>query len=129
MIRRHGSGTAWEASAAYARVVEAGDWVMVSGTTGYNHTTGVIPEAVEKQCALALRHIAGALEGVGLGLSDVVRVTYILPERDDFPACWPALRAAFGEAPPAATMIQAGLIDPRLKIEIEVTAWRGGADA
>lgn len=128
MIRRHGSGTAWEASAAYARVVEAGEWVMVSGTTGYRHDNGVVPEPVEQQCALALRHIGRALDGVGLGFGDVVRVTYILPDRDDFPACWPALRKAFGDCPPAATMLQAGLIDPRLKIEIEVTAWRGAGD-
>lgn len=94
----------------------------VSGTTGTDHATGTIPESVTDQCALALKIIGAALETAGAGFADVVRVHYILPDRADFEPCWPVLSATFGANPPAATMIEAGLIDPRHRIEIEVTA-------
>ena len=81
-----------------------------------------VPEGVVEQCRLALEIIDTALNQAGASFADVVRVQYILPDRDDFEPCWPLLAAAFGENPPAATMIQAGLIDPEMKIEIEVTA-------
>lgn len=121
-IRRIATGSTWEPKIGYARAVVAGGWVHVSGTTGTDHATGTIPESVTDQCALALEIIRGALERAGAGFADVVRVHYILPDRTDFEPCWPLLSAAFGANPPAATMIEAGLIDPRHKIEIEVTA-------
>lgn len=121
-IRRIATGSTWEPKIGYARAVVAGGWVHVSGTTGTDHATGAIPESVTDQCALALEIIRAALEKAGAGFADVVRVHYILPDRADFPPCWPLLSAAFGANPPAATMIEAGLIDPRHKIEIEVTA-------
>ena len=121
-IRRIATGSTWEPKIGYARAVVAGGWVHVSGTTGTDHATGTIPESVTDQCALALEIIRGALEKAGAGFADVVRVHYILQDRADFPPCWPLLSAAFGANPPAATMIEAGLIDPRHKIEIEVTA-------
>lgn len=121
-IRRITTGSTWEPKIGYARAVVAGGWVHVSGTTGTDHATGTIPESVTDQCALALEIIRGALEKAGASLADVVRVHYILPDRADFEPCWPLLSAAFGANPPAATMIEAGLIDPRHKIEIEVTA-------
>jgi enamine deaminase RidA (YjgF/YER057c/UK114 family) len=108
----------------YARAVVAGGWIHVSGTTGTDHATGTVPDAVTDQCALALRIVGGALAQARAGFADVVRVRYILPDRRDFEPCWPLLRDAFGADPPAATMIEAGLIDPRHRIEIEVTAWR-----
>jgi enamine deaminase RidA (YjgF/YER057c/UK114 family) len=55
-------------------------------------------------------------------LADIVRVRYILPETADFEPCWPVLRRYLGDVRPAATMIRAGLLDSRMKIEIEVTA-------
>lgn len=127
MIRRISTGSVWEPQVGYARAVVAGGWIHVSGTTGTDHATGDIPESVTDQCALALRIVGQALAQAGAGFADVVRVTYILPDRADFAPCWPLLRAAFGDNPPAATMIEAGLIDPRHRIEIEVTAWRPGA--
>lgn len=81
-----------------------------------------LPESVAEQCRLALEHIRAALATAGATFSDVVRVRYILPDRGEFEACWPLLREAFSDNPPAATMIEAGLIDPAMKIEIEVTA-------
>lgn len=116
MIRRISSGGPFEDAVGYCRAVKAGGFVHVAGTVGKGAT-------VQEQCADALRVIERALLDAGVGLSDVVRVRYMLPDRREFEACWPMLRAAFGAAPPAATMIECGLIDPVYRIEIEVTAY------
>ncbi|PIE16668.1 MAG: hypothetical protein CSA68_01490 [Rhodobacterales bacterium] len=121
-VKRINSSSAFESKVGYCRAVVADGWVFVSGTVGNDHATGAIPESVTDQCQLALAHIRDALEKAGASFADVVRVHYILPNRDDFEPCWPYLRAAFSDNPPAATMIEAGLIDPAMKIEIEVTA-------
>jgi enamine deaminase RidA (YjgF/YER057c/UK114 family) len=120
------SGSTFEREVAYSRAVVQGDWIFVSGTTGYDYSTMTIEPGVEAQAAQALRNIEAALHEAGASMADVVRVHYILPEAKDFAACWPALRAAFGDIRPAATMIEAGLAGPEMKIEIEVTAYRGG---
>ena len=99
--------------------------MFVSGCTGGDPETGAMPADVETQCANALARIARALAEAGASFAEVVRVTYILPRPEDFAPCWPQLRAAFAAAPPAATMISAGLIDPAMRIEIEVTALLG----
>ena len=116
------SGSTFEAEIGYSRAVVDGDWVFVSGTTGFDYTDMTISDDVAAQADQTLRNIGAALAEAGASFVDVVRVRYILPDAADFPACWPALRAAFGDVRPAATMIQAGLADPRMKIEIEVTA-------
>ena len=122
------SGSTFEAEIGYSRAVVDGDWVFVSGTTGFDYADMTISDDVAVQAEQTLKNIAVALTEAGAAFADVVRVRYILPVAADFPACWPALRAVFGEIRPAATMIQAGLADPRMKIEIEVTArLRGGA--
>ena len=122
MTRRIFSGSPWEAEVGYARAVVAGGVVHVSGTTGFDYATMTIEEDPAAQAGQALRTIEAALREAGASLADVVRVHYILPDAADFPPCWPVLRAAFGENPPASTMFTAGLLDPRMKIEIEVTA-------
>lgn len=127
MITRITTGSTWEPQIGYARAVVAGGFVFVSGTTGTDHATGTIPDSVIDQCALALQIIGAALQQAGASFADVVRVHYILPDRAGFEPCWPLLRATFGPNPPAATMIEAGLIDPRHRIEIEVTAVLPGA--
>lgn len=116
------SGSRFEAEIGYSRAVVCDGWVFVSGTTGMDYTTMTLAEGAEAQARQALQNIAAALAEAGATLDDVVRVTYVLPERADFEACWPALRDAFGTARPAAMMIEAGLIDLAMKIEIEVTA-------
>ena len=121
-IRRITTASTYEPRIGYCRAVVADGWVFVSGTTGTDHATMTVPGSVEDQCALALRIIEGALSEAGASFADVVRVRYILPRREDFEPCWPLLSAAFGANPPAATMIEAGLIDPRHRIEIEVDA-------
>lgn len=116
------SGSPFEARIGYSRAVVDGDFVFVSGTTGFDYKTMTIAEDVVAQCAQTLKNIGAALEQAGAGFADVVRVTYILPNGADFEPCWPVLQKTFGAIRPASTAIVAGLIDPRMKIEIEVTA-------
>ena len=116
------SGSSFERDIGYSRAVVDGDWVFVSGTTGFDYSTMTISEDLAEQTDRCLRNIQAALTEAGATLADVVRVTYLLPRAEDFPQCWPVLRRYFGDVRPAATMIQAGLADPRMRIEIEVTA-------
>jgi enamine deaminase RidA (YjgF/YER057c/UK114 family) len=122
MRRLISSGSTFEREIGYSRAVVDGDWVFVSGTTGFDYATMTISDDVAEQAEQCLRNIERALADAGAALSDVVRVRYILPRVEDFEPCWPVLRRYFGETRPAATMISAGLSDPRMKIEIEVTA-------
>ncbi|WP_022679504.1 RidA family protein [Sandarakinorhabdus limnophila] len=121
-ITRIASGAPWEALVGYCRAVVAPPFVFVSGTVGRNPDTGELPVDVESQCANALTIIGRALATAGTDFAHVVRVTYYLADRADFEPCWPQLRAAFGAHPPASTVIFADLLDPVMKIEIEVTA-------
>ncbi|GGC17918.1 hypothetical protein GCM10011363_38160 [Marivita lacus] len=114
-ITRISSGGAFEAKIGYCRAVVAGGFVFVAGTVGQGDT-------VAEQCQSALDVIAGALAKAGASLADVVRVTYYLPDRNEFEACHDILARTFGDNPPAATMIECGLIDAKYRIEIEVTA-------
>ena len=116
------SGSIYEEQIGYSRAVVAGDWVFVSGTTGFDYASTTIADDVVAQAEQCLRNIATALAQAGCSLDDVVRVNYVLPDGRDFEACWPVLRQHFGKAKPAAMVITAGLLDPRMKIEIEVTA-------
>ncbi|MBA2963691.1 MULTISPECIES: RidA family protein [Ramlibacter] len=119
-----GSGSRFEDEIGYARAVVDGDWIFVSGTTGFDYATMTIADDPAAQCEQCLRNIAAALEQAGASLDDVVRVNYVVPDPADFRPCWPVLRRHFGRARPAAMVITAGLLDPRMKIEIEVTARR-----
>lgn len=121
------SGSKFEAEIGYSRAVVDGEWVFVSGTTGFDYATMHISDDVAEQADQCFRNIAAALARAGATLADVVRVTYILPNAADFPACWPVLQKHLGTVRPAATMFAAGLSDPRMKIEIEVTARTRGA--
>ena len=123
------SGSSFERDIAYSRAVVQGDWVFVSGTTGFDYSTMTISDDVAEQTEQCLRNIQAALQQAGADLRDVVRVTYILPNGDEFRQCWPVLRQFFGDVRPAATMISAGLADKRMKIEIEVTALKNSAGA
>ncbi len=116
MTKRISSGGEFEAKVGYCRAVVAGGWVHVAGTVGQG-------DDVVAQCKSALQIIEKALAEAGAGFVDVVRVTYMLPDRSEFASCWPILSETFGAHPPAATMIECGLIDPKYRIEIEVTAY------
>lgn len=120
--RRISSGSAFEEQIGYSRAIVDGDWIFVSGTTGYDYATMTIAAGVVEQAEQCCCNIAAALEQAGSSMADVVRVHYILPDAADFEPCWPVLRKWFGDVRPAATMLSCGLADPAMKIEIEVTA-------
>ena len=117
-IRRIHSGGIFEPKVGYCRAVVAGGFIHVSGTVAGPD----VPDDVVAQCRSALNIISKALAEAGASFADAVRVTYVLPDAGDFEACWPLLAATFGENPPAAMMMSAALIDPKYKIEIELTA-------
>ncbi len=119
------SGSPFETKMGYSRAVVVDGWVMVSGTTGFNYETMSISEDVSEQAEQAFRNIAKALAEAGASLADVVRVRYIFPRAEDFEPCLPVMGSYFGDVRPAATLIIAGLVDSRMKIEIEVTARLG----
>jgi enamine deaminase RidA (YjgF/YER057c/UK114 family) len=118
------SGSTFEEQIGYSRAVVDGDWVFVSGTTGFDYQAMSISDDLVEQTDQCLKNIEAALKQAGASLKDVVRVTYVLPNAADFQKCWPVLRRYLGEIRPAAMMICAGLADPRMRIEIEVTALR-----
>ncbi len=116
------SGSAFEAQMGYSRAVVDGEWVFVSGTTGFDYAAMTISDDVAEQCEQAFRNVGVALAEAGAGFADVVRVRYLLPHREDFESCWPVLARYFGEVRPAATMLVCGLADVRMRFELEVTA-------
>ncbi|MCW5250857.1 GNAT family N-acetyltransferase [Streptomyces sp. SHP 1-2] len=118
------SGSVFEERIGYSRALVDGERVYVSGTTGFDYATMTIHDDVVEQTEQCLRNITEALAGTGCTVLDVVRVRYMLPVREDFEACWPALRRVFGEVRPAGTMAVCGLADERMRIEIEVDARR-----
>jgi enamine deaminase RidA (YjgF/YER057c/UK114 family) len=116
------SGSRFEQEIGYSRAVVDGDWVFVSGTTGFDYATMTISDNLPEQTEQCLKNIQSALRQAGADFADIVRVNYVLPDAARFPDCWPILRKYFGTVRPAAMMIAAGLSDPRMQIEIEVTA-------
>ncbi|KAI1172436.1 endoribonuclease L-PSP [Nemania sp. FL0916] len=123
------SGSAFEEEIGYSRAVVTGDLVFVSGCTGYDYTTGALSLDIAEQAEQCLRNAAAALAEAGSSIDEVVRVTYIVPRREEFPRVWPVLRRWFKTARPAATMLSAGLMREEMLIEIEVTAVKGSAAA
>lgn len=129
MRRLISSGSTFEREIGYSRAVVDGDWVFVSGTTGFDYEKMTISDDVVKQAEQCLLNIEKALLEAGSRMSDVVRVSYILPAIEDFKPCWPVLRKYFGESRPAMTVMTGNLLDARIKIEIEVTARKGANSA
>jgi enamine deaminase RidA (YjgF/YER057c/UK114 family) len=119
------SGSTFEEEIGYSRAVVDGEWVFVSGTTGFDYATMTIAESLLEQTEQCFKNIAAALQQAGSNLRDVVRVTYVVANGSEFSQCWPVLRKYLGDVRPAAMMISAGLADPRMRIEIEVTARKG----
>jgi enamine deaminase RidA (YjgF/YER057c/UK114 family) len=127
MRRLISSGSPFEAAGGYSRAVVDREWVFVAGTTGFDYAAMTIADNPAEQTRQALRNIEAALAEAGASLVDVVRVKYYLPDAADWPHIVPILGEAFGAIRPAATALICGLVDPRMKIEIEVTARRSGA--
>ena len=118
------SGSSFESNIGYSRAVVLDDWIFMSGTTGFDYSDMSISNDIVKQTDQCFKNIISALEEAKATLTDVVKVTYIVPKASEFELCWPLLRQYLGHVKPAATMISADLADPRMKIEIEVTAKR-----
>jgi enamine deaminase RidA (YjgF/YER057c/UK114 family) len=118
------SGSSFEQEIGYSRAVVDGDWIFVSGTTGFDYSSMTISDDIVEQTEQCFRNIDAALAQADARLDDVVRVRYILTDAAQFRKCVPVLHKYFGDIRPAATMIAAGLADPRMLIEIEVTARR-----
>jgi enamine deaminase RidA (YjgF/YER057c/UK114 family) len=116
------SGSKFEADIGYSRAVVDGEWVFVSGTTGFNYSTMTIEDDVVAQCEQTLKNIEAALKQAKASFADVVRVHYLITQAEDFEKCWPVVGKVFGEIRPAIVVMVVGLTDPRMKIEIEVTA-------
>jgi enamine deaminase RidA (YjgF/YER057c/UK114 family) len=116
------SGSKFEEEIGYSRAVVDGDYVWVSGTTGYDYATMTIQPDVAAQCDQAFRNIAAALAEAGATLDDAVRVMFIVPDRADWEPCWPVVKKYLGRARPTSTLIHAGLQTDAMKVEIEVTA-------
>ena len=129
MRRLISSGSRFEAEAGYSRAVVDGEWVFVAGTTGFDYAAMTIVDDAAEQARQALRNIEAALAEAGASLADVVRVKYYVPDPADWPKIVPVIGDAFREIRPAATALICGLIDPRMKIEIEITARRSGTGA
>ena len=119
------TGSPYETKKGYSRAVVQGDWSFVSGVTGYDYETMPMPETVEDQARNCFETIVAVLNEGGFALSDLVRVQYTIVDRAFVPDLQPVLTAYLGDIRPAATMVVAGLIDPVMQIEIEVTAFRG----
>ena len=118
------SGSKFEEEIGYSRAVVDCDWVFVSGTTGFDYSSMTISDGIVEQVEQAMQNVRVALEEAGCTFADVVRVRYLLPDAGDFEACWPTLRRWFADVRPAATMLECGLSDPRMRFEVEVTARR-----
>jgi enamine deaminase RidA (YjgF/YER057c/UK114 family) len=118
------SGSKFEQDIGYSRAVVDGEWVFVSGTTGFNYATMTIDDDVVAQCEQTLKNIEAALRQAKASFADVVRVHYLITRAEDFERCWPVVGKVFGKIRPAIVVMVVGLTDPRMKIEIEVTALR-----
>jgi enamine deaminase RidA (YjgF/YER057c/UK114 family) len=124
-MKRITTGSPFEATMGYSRAVVKGGWCFVSGVTGYDYTTMIMPDDIADQARNCFKTIAWALGEGGFTMDDIVRVQYTVTDAALVDALIPALGEAFGQIRPAATMVIAGLIRPEMKVEIEVTAFRG----
>jgi enamine deaminase RidA (YjgF/YER057c/UK114 family) len=118
------SGSPFERQIGFSRAVALGPWVFMSGTTGFDYKSMTISDNVVEQAEQCFRNVGSVLEQAGASFADVVRITYLLTRREDFEPIWPVLQRCLGEIRPACTMMVTGLLDPRMLIEIEVTAFK-----
>jgi len=119
------SGSPFERTAGYSRAVVQGDWCFVAGTTGYDYARMVMPEDVSSQAENALATIEKALAEGGFAMSEVVRATYYVTQAEHADAVFAVTGRIFGDIRPAATLLVCDLLKPEMKVEIEVTAFRG----
>jgi enamine deaminase RidA (YjgF/YER057c/UK114 family) len=124
-VKQISSGSPFEATMGYSRAIVKGGWCFVSGVTGYDYATMQMPGEIADQARNCFATIAGVLTEAGFEMSDIVRVQYTVITTELVEALVPVLGATLGQIRPAATMVIAGLIRPEMKVEIEVTAFKG----
>lgn len=124
-MKRISTGSPFEATMGYSRAIVKGGWCFVSGVTGYDYTTMVMPVGISAQARNCFATIGGVLDQGGFTMEDIVRVQYTVTDVALIDQLVPALGEAFGDIRPAATMIIAGLIRPEMLVEVEVTAFKG----
>ena len=124
-MKRISTGSPFEKTMGYSRAVVKGPWCFVSGVTGYDYATMVMPDGIADQARNCFATICSVLSEAGFSLDDVVRVQYTVTDAALVDELVPALGEAFGDVRPAATMVIAGLIRPEMLVEIEVTAFKG----
>lgn len=125
MTKLISSGSPFEAKMGYSRAVVKGGWCFISGTTGYDYATMIMPTGIADQARNCFKTIAGVLDQAGMSMADIVRVQYTVTDAALVDDLIPALGEAFADIRPAATMVLAGLIRPEMLVEIEVTAFKG----
>jgi enamine deaminase RidA (YjgF/YER057c/UK114 family) len=124
-VKQISTGSPFEATMGYSRAIVKGGWCFVSGVTGYDYATMQMPDGIADQARNCFATIAAVLFEAGFDMTDIVRVQYTVVSADMVEALVPALGEALGHIRPAATMVIAGLIRPEMKVEIEVTAFKG----
>lgn len=124
-MKRISTGSPFEKTMGYSRAIVKGGWCFVSGVTGYDYATMSIPDDPVAQAQNCLATIAKVLAEAGFAMEDIVRVQYTVTDRDIANAIVPVLGEILGDIRPAATMVIAGLFTAEMKVEIEVTAFKG----
>lgn len=124
-MKRISTGSPFEKTLGFSRAIAKGDWCFVSGVTGYDYATMIMPDNVADQARNCFATIARVLEEAGFSMEDIVRVQYTLTDAALMGEVTPALGDAMGEIRPAATIVIAGLIKPEMLVEVEVTAFKG----
>ena len=124
-MKRISTGSPFEKTMGYSRAVVKGGWCFVSGVTGYDYATMEMPGDIADQAQNCFATIGRVLEEAGFAMADIVRVQYTVTDAALVEALVPVLGDALGEVRPAATMVIAGLIRPEMKVEVEVTAFKG----
>jgi enamine deaminase RidA (YjgF/YER057c/UK114 family) len=117
------TGSTFEQQAPYSRALFDDDWVFVSGTTGFDYTTMTIADDVGAQARQTWKNIAEALEKAGSNLGEIVQFLLIFPNREDLGVIGQVMKDVLPHKP-TGTAICANLVDPRIKVEIQVTAKR-----
>lgn len=124
-MKRISTGSAFEATMGYSRAIVKGGWCFVSGVTGYDYGSMEMPRDVADQARNCFATIGDVLNEAGFVFEDVVRIRYTVVDAALVPELTPVLGAVFGDIRPAATMVIAGLIRPEMRVEVEVTAFKG----
>lgn len=106
----------------YSRVLVDDEWVFVSGCSGFDYGEMTISDSMTEQTEQTFRNIEWCLDKAGVTFDDVVRIRIIVADKEHYLEAAEVIGRYCKKAKPANTTWFAELPDPRIKIEIEVTA-------